>query len=122
MKYRVFIFLLLSSLSYAAIADDTSSNGEQIRQRFDEKYKNYMGAASQSLLPFPQLERKEWDNVRVAQALQPVFSESDVFYNNKTYTFTMYQAKDGKYYLDAKGGFWGMDELFYGPIDASQLQ
>lgn len=110
---------LLLALACAAFAED---DGEQVRQRFDAQYKNFFGSGSQALLPLPQLEKPEWEKLNAAQKLRQVFVEPDVFYNAKNYRFTLFQAEDGNYYLDAKGGFWGMDELFYGPIPHEQLQ
>jgi len=111
--------LLLVLPVVAGAEDDT---GKQLQQQFDTRYKNYMGTDAQSLLPFPTLEKQDWEKLRSTHTLKKIFVEPDVFYNAKSYTFTLFQAEDGNYYLDAKGGFWGMDELFYGPIGPSALQ
>jgi hypothetical protein len=104
----------------AALADDDA--GTRIQQQFDTKFKHYMGSGSDALLPLPKLEKPDWEKLRGTHAMKQIFVERDVFYNAKTYTFTLFQAEDGSYYLDAKGGFWGMDELIYGPFDQTALQ
>lgn len=115
------LFCLMAAMAHAA---DTplSTQDQPLQERFDIKYKGFLGTENQALLPFAQIVAQDWKKLRETRSLQQVFVEPDVFYNNKNYRFTMYQADDGNYYLDAKGGFWGMDELFYGPIDKSQLQ
>lgn len=121
---KPFIFLLaaslLTSMPRISVADEDA--GKQIQQQFDSKFKNYMGTGSQALLPLPTLEKQDWEQLRTAHNLKKIFIEPDVFYNNKNYVFTLYQSDDGNYFLDVKGGFWGMDELFYGPIDPKTLQ
>lgn len=112
--------MLLCLLHVTAGADQAPA--ADLQQKFDLRYKDFLGANSQALLPFARLEPQDWKTLRQNRHFQRVFTEADVFYNNKTYRFTMYRADDGNYYLDAKGGFWGMDELFYGPIDPSLLQ
>jgi hypothetical protein len=101
-------------------AEDVSSAG--LQQHFDTRYQSFLEPSSASLLPFPTLEHQAWKTLLASGHLQPVFTKPDVFYNNETYTFSMYRADDGSYYLDAKGGFWGMGELVYGPIAAELLQ
>lgn len=119
----IMLGILFWALTVAACAEDApSASNQALQEHFDAKYKGFLGAGSQALLPFAQLDAQDWKKLRETRSLQSVFIEPEVFYNNKTYRFTMYQADDGNYYLDAKGGFWGMDELFYGPIDKSQLQ
>lgn len=103
-----------------AFAAETPPN--DLQQRFETRYQSFLAPNGQSLLPFAKMELPSWKALLAGGSLKPVFSRPDVFYNNKTYVFTLYQATDGQYYLDAKGGFWGMDELAYGPIPAEQLQ
>ena len=93
-----------------------------LQEQINLKYKNYFGADSQALLPFDRIEIQDWKILRANKALKRIYTEPDKFYNSKVYTFTLYQAADdGSYYLDAKGGFWGMDELIYGPISEKEL-
>ncbi|GBG12770.1 UPF0345 protein [Novimethylophilus kurashikiensis] len=116
----IFAALIFNCASSAALADE--DGGVRIQQQFDAKFKNYMGSGSDALLPLPKLEKPDWEKLRSTHAMKQIFVERDVFYNAKTYTLTLFQAEDGSYYLDAKGGFWGMDELIYGPFDQSVLQ
>lgn len=110
--------VLASCLLLAASAHAESS----LQEKFNLKYRDFLAQSSQSVLPLPQLSVADWKRLRDSRSLKVVYSEPDRFYNNKTYTFTMYQAADdGSYYLDAKGGFWGMDELVYGPINGADL-
>jgi len=100
------------------LADD-----EGLQQKFNHRYREFLSQTSQSLLPLPALSKAEWQKIRQARPLAVIYTEPDKFYNNKTYTFTLYQATDdSSYYLDAKGGFWGMDELIYGPLNAQDLR
>ncbi len=94
-----------------------------LQQQFNQRYQNYFGPASQALLPFPRLEVPEWKKLLASRPLQRIYTEPDKYYNSKVYTFTLYRAEDdGSYYLDAKGGFWGMDQLVYGPINEQELR
>ena len=112
--------LLLACISCSAGADDAA---EAVQQKFNAKYRDFLTQSSQVLLPLPQLDKTEWKKLLETRPLQKLYSEAERFYNNKSYTFNMYRdSQSGDYYLDAKGGFWGMEELVYGPIDASQLQ
>jgi hypothetical protein len=115
------IFPLALSLLFfigSAMADDDS-----IQSRFNRKYQDFLTQSSQSLLPLPKISVPDWKKMLETGALKKIYVDPDRFYSNKIYTFTMYQAEDGgSYYLDAKGGFWGMDELVYGPINAVDLQ
>jgi len=116
-KKTVYLLIILS-LASIAIADETS-----LQARFDQKYQDYFGANSQSLLPFISIEKSDWKKLQASQPLKVVFVEPDKYYNSKLYTLTMYQtSEDSQYYLDVKGGFWGMDDLIYGPISAKELQ
>lgn len=126
--YRSYFVLLMLTCGLEAIAAEPAIIVEQqitseIQMGFNQRYKDYFGANSQALLPFPRLEVQEWKKVIASRPLKIVFTEPDKYYNNKVYSLTLYQtADDGSYYLDAKGGFWGMDELVYGPITEKELK
>jgi hypothetical protein len=123
-----FTMALLLACSLEVIAAEPAITAEQqitseIQMGFNQRYKDYFGANSQALLPFPKLEVQEWKKVITSRPLKIVYTEPDKYYNNKVYSLTLYQAADdGSFYLDAKGGFWGMDELVYGPITANELK
>jgi hypothetical protein len=110
--------LMLACLNIHAA--DTAT--ETLQQRFESRYQTYLSPGSQSVLPFEKLELEAWKALQASDDLKPVFSQPEVFYVGKTYIFTMYQAKNGQYYLHAKGGFWGMEELVWGPIPQEMLQ
>jgi hypothetical protein len=117
---RTLLTLASSMLFFigSAMADDDS-----IQSKFNRKYQDFLTQTSQSLLPLPQISVPDWKKMLETGLLKKIYVDPDRFYNNKIYTFTMYQAEDaGSYYLDAKGGFWGMDELVYGPINGAELQ
>ena len=115
---RSFTLFALAAVAHAGYADDAG-----MQQRFNQKYATYLQADSQALLPLPQLEKPAWKKLQESRPLRKIYSEPDKFYNNKVYVFTLYQATgDGSYYLDAVGGFWGMDELVYGPLSERDLQ
>lgn len=102
-------------------AEDPAASS--LQTLINHNYGSYFGADSQALLPFSRIEIKDWKNLRANKVLKRIYTEPDKFYNNKVYTFTLYQATDdGNYYLDAKGGFWGMDELIYGPMTEKTLK
>jgi hypothetical protein len=110
--------LVFLSVTCIAMAEETVLQAE-----FDQKYQDYFGTNSQSLLPFASIEKSDWKKLQASRPLKVVFVEPDKYYNSKLYTLTMYQATDdGQYYLDVKGGFWGMDDLIYGPLSAKELQ
>ena len=109
--------LLLTGFLLACCATVTHAD-DDIQGKFNRKYDTFLSQGSQSLLPLPRIDKADWKKMLESQSMKPVYSEPDRFYNNKTYTFTMYRdLGNGLYYLDAKGGFWGMDELIYGPMD-----
>lgn len=121
MRLFFIVALLVLSCNGAAAAPAAPASSA-IQQGFNSKYKDYLNADSQALLPFPRLELPEWKKIQEGRPLRKVYSEPGKYYNSKVYTFTLYQATDdGAYYLDAKGGFWGMDELVYGPLDERDL-
>jgi hypothetical protein len=130
--YRGFyaIPILLTGLACgleAIAAEVATTAGQQItfeiQLGFNQRYKDYFGANSQALLPFPRLEVQEWKKVLASRPFKIVFTEPDKYYNNKVYSFTLHQAADdGSYYLDDKGGFWGMDELVFGPVTEKELK
>lgn len=95
----------------------------EVQAAFNRRYKDYFGPDSQVLLPFSGVEKPEWKKILETKPLRKIYIEPDKYYNSKVYSFTLYQATDdGSYYLDAKAGFWGMDELIYGPIPAADLK
>lgn len=101
----------------------SQASADSIQETFNHKYRDFLSQHSQALLPLPQLSKAEWKTIGETRQLQLIFSEPNRFYNSKTYTFTMYRDEQGgSYYLDAKGGFWGMDELIYGPLRETDLQ
>lgn len=115
---RIFWLTLCLALSMGAMAEE-----DNLQQRFNQKYREFLSQTSQSLLPLPSLSKPDWQKIRQIRPLKIIYTDPDKFYNNKTYTFTLYQATDdSSYYLNAKGGFWGMDELTYGPLKIEDLQ
>ena len=116
------LLALALAISLNGFAGDASPDAAELQQRFNQKYRDYLTPESQALLPFPALEMAEWNKLLAGRPLQVLYREPGKYYNNKVYTFTLYRAEDGAYYLDAKGGFWGMDELAYGPLTLEQLQ
>lgn len=118
MKNIVLLGLLFTCLNVKA-ADSTA---EDIQHSFESRYQTYLVPSSQNALPFDKLEKSAWKALQAGDGLKLVFSKADVFYIGKTYVFSLYQAADGQYYLHAKGGFWGMEELAWGPIKQEMLQ
>ena len=118
MRYVLWLGLMLACLS--AYAGD--GGAEDLQRRFESRYQTYLSPGSQSTLPFEKMEQAAWKAVLASGDLTAVFSRSGVFYMGKTYVFTLYQADKGRYYLHAKGGFWGMEELAFGPIAREMLQ
>lgn len=105
-----------------AVADEKPSP-ELIQKNFHRQYDHFLGPDSQSMLPIPRMEKAEWQKATADGHATRIFIEPDVFYNNKVYTFTLFRSDlDDRFYLDAKGGFWGMDQIFYGPIEGDQLR
>jgi hypothetical protein len=110
-KLAVVLVLLFAAPAFAEPTPD------ELQASFNRKYRQYLGADSQMLLPFTLIEAQEWKRVQESRPLLKLYSEPGKYYNQKVYTFTLYRAGDsGEYYLNAKGGFWGMDELSYGPL------
>lgn len=120
MKKTFWIFAILLSLSSISHAETPSA--EQLQSTFETRYQTFLAPNSQSKLPFDELSKPAWKAIQQAGKLNTVFQKQDVFYQGKSYVFTLYQSAEGKYYLDAKGGFWGMEELIYGPIAPELLQ
>ena len=113
-KYKKLAAVLALLVVIPAFAEPTADG---LQAGFNRKYQQYLGADSQMLLPFALIEAHEWKHIQEGRPLLKVYSEPGKYYNQKIYTFTLYQAGDtGEYYLNAKGGFWGMDELTYGPL------
>jgi hypothetical protein len=93
-----------------------------VQAAFNQRYQTFFGADSNSLLPLPAIDKQDWKRMREKKALRQVYQEPGKYYNSKVYVFTLYQDEDGgAYYLDATGGFWGMDELVYGPLSAQDI-
>lgn len=118
MKNIILLGLLLICLN-AKAADNTP---EDIQHSFESRYQTYLVASSQNALPFDKLETAAWKTLQAGGGLKLVFSKPDVFYIGKTYVFSLFRASEGQYYLHAKGGFWGMEELAWGPIKQEMLQ
>lgn len=115
--------LLLGMVGIWQAAVAAEPTGSELQQKFNQKYQQYLRADSQMLLPFPLLEMAAWKQIVDSRALDKLYSEPGVYYNNKVYTLTLYRAQDnGEYYLNAKGGFWGMDELSYGPLKEKDFE
>ena len=118
---RTTALALLLALASTAAAADVSA--EVVQHRFNTKFRAFLSQDSQSPLPLPQIEQAEWRTLKQGRRLQKIYSEPNRFYNGKSYTFTMYRDdQTGVYYLDAKGGFWGMEELVFGPMNEDAWQ
>lgn len=108
--------LAMHAMSAAAVDADA------VQAAFNQRYQTFFGADSNSLLPLPAIDKQDWKRMREKKALRQVYQEPGKYYNSKVYVFTLYQDEDGgAYYLDATGGFWGMDELVYGPLSAQDV-
>jgi hypothetical protein len=116
---NIILFVLLLTCFTVKAAEYTS---EGIQHSFESRYQTYLVPSSQNALPFDKLETAAWKALQAGGGLKLIFSKPDVFYIGKTYVFALYQAGDGQYYLHAKGGFWGMEELAWGPIKPELLQ
>lgn len=113
-RYKSLVAVLALLLAMPAFAELTP---DELQAGFNRKYQQYLGADSQMSLPFALIEAHEWKHIQESRPLLRVYSEPGKYYNQKVYAFTLYRAGDsGEYYLNAKGGFWGMDELTYGPL------
>jgi len=118
---RLAACLLYASLATAAMSVQAVES-EAIQSAFNQRYQTFFGPDSTSLLPLPAIDKQEWKRMREKKALHQVYQEPGKYYNSKVYVFTLYKdEEDGAYYLDATGGFWGMDELVYGPLSAQDL-
>ena len=108
--------LAMHAMSAAAVDADA------LQAAFNQRYQTFFGADNNSLLPLPAIDKQDWKRMREKKALRQVYQEPGKYYNSKVYVFTLYQDEDGgAYYLDATGGFWGMDELVYGPLSAQDI-
>lgn len=122
MKLRAWLVLglLMGSVLDGWAADFSP---EALQHKFNQKYQQYLRADSQMLLPLPVIEKEEWHRLATGGGLEQIYSEPGVYYNAKVYTMTLFRTKEGgQYYLDAKGGFWGMDELAYGPLNEKDFE
>lgn len=117
------ILTCLLCLSLAMAASSQAVEPEAIQAAFNQRYQAFFGADSTSLLPLPVIDKQEWKRMREKIVLHQVYQEPGKYYNSKVYVFTLYQEEvdGGAYYLDATGGFWGMDELVYGPLSAQDV-
>lgn len=99
------------------------ASADSVQETFNHKYRDFLSQSSQALLPLPSLSKAEWKTISETRQLQQIYSEPGRFYNSKSYTFTMYlDLQSGSYYLEAKGGFWGMEQLNYGPMSGAEWQ
>ena len=97
-------------------------DADALQAAFNQRYQTFFGADNTSLLPLPAIDKQEWKRMREQKTLHQIYQEPGKYYNSKVYVFTLYQDEaGGAYYLDATGGFWGMDELVYGPLSAQDL-
>ena len=113
----LFVFILFSLWVNAE-----ESSAEKMQTNFETRYREFLASDSQGKLPFNELTKSDWKTLTANEHLKIAFQKQDVFYQGKTYVFTLYQSTQGKFYLNAKGGFWGMEELVYGPISSEMLQ
>jgi hypothetical protein len=122
MKLRIWLASgLLMGMMHGAFAAEISP--ATLQQNFDRKYQQYLRPDSQMLLPLPSIAMAEWKRLQESGVLEKIYSEPNVYYNAKVYTLTMFRANgSGEYYLQAKGGFWGMDELAYGPLTEKDFE
>lgn len=119
MKKRILALLILATCVQTA----AGASPEVMQENFHRKYEQYLRADSQMLLPLPTLEVPVLKKMLESGQLEKIYSEPNVYYNAKVYTLTLFRAKEtGDYYLDAKGGFWGMDELAYGPLSQKDIE
>jgi hypothetical protein len=113
----MFAAYALSAIAGAAVPTD------QLRQDFNHRYQDYLRPESEALLPFPALDKVACQQLIASGRLRTVYSEPGKAYNAKIYTFTLYQeGAESIYYLEVKGGFWGMDQLCYGPLTNKDLR
>ena len=127
---RHFLIILLLCLPPLAQAGEEATTGASphvhagfdAHQAFVTKYADYLRAESQTPLPLPAIAKADWPDLVARLKLAKIFVEPDRYYLAKLFTLTCYQAEDGRYYLDAKGGFWGMDQLYYGPFSEADLK
>lgn len=93
----------------------------ELQQAFNQRYADYLRPDSEALLPFAALDKPACQQLIHAGGLDVVFVQPGVAYNAKVYTLTLYRDRTG-YYLEAKGGFWGMDQVCYGPLAEEALR
>lgn len=113
-----FIFLALFSLPSCAESVENS-----LQTAFDKRYADYFQAGSQATLPFARMDKQDWKKMFSGGDFQLIFSEPERFYGGKSYTLKLYhETAKNQYFLDAVGGFWGMEELVFGPIPEQELK
>lgn len=120
MKLHPAIFLCLTLFSLPTCAEDIEGS---LQTAFDNRYADYFQAGSQAALPFTRLDKHEWKNLFSSGNFQLIFTEPERFYSGKSYTLKLYrETSKNQYFLDAIGGFWGMEELVFGPIQEQELK
>jgi hypothetical protein len=119
---RFLLACLMSVMLFTHAMRAWAVDADALQAAFNQRYQTFFGADNTSLLPLPALDKHEWKRMREQKTLHQVYQEPGKYYNSKVYVFTLYQEEGGgAYYLDATGGFWGMDELVYGPLSAQDL-
>lgn len=122
-KRQLVVFILLGIGHIWPMIATAETTPAELQEKFNRKYQQYLGADSQMLLPFTAIEAQAWRRIQESRSLLKMYSEPGKYYNRKVYTFTLYRAGDtGEYYLNVKGGFWGMDELTYGPLTGKAFE
>lgn len=123
MRYKfsfkdLIVLLLLLHANNAGAEANT-----ELLQAFNLRYQHYLSLDSQMVLPFNRMDKAEWKQLQASTQFRLVFNEPGRYYIGKSYTFKLYHdpAKN-LYYLDAIGGFWGMEELVFGPISEQELK
>lgn len=120
MRPHPVLFLCLVLFSLPSHAEDIENS---LQTAFNKRYADYFQAGSQAALPFVRMDKQDWKKLFSGGDFQLIFSEPERFYGGKSYTLKLYR-ETGKnlFYLDAIGGFWGMEELVFGPIPEQELK
>ncbi len=112
-------------LGLAAAADTVvpADEAAALREDFNRRYQAFLRPDSEALLPFPKLTLEACQQLIAGGRLQLVYTESGIPYHTKVYTFTLYrEGVADRYYLEAKGGFWGLEHRCYGPLAEKDLR
>lgn len=122
-KFAMKSYLALCICLLIALSGHAEEDAEPLQATFNKRYADYFQAGSQAALPFARMDKQDWKKLFSAGDFQLMFSEPERFYGGKSYTLKLYR-ETGKnlYYLDAIGGFWGMEELVFGPIPEQELK